>query len=221
VQLEFVHVAFELAVEACTELLAFVYIAEEVIEAIAPFPGASWTDWVEYAALALGVLTSKSKFVVGAKVLELLAIKDEVMDILDPDAGAWWAEVAESGAPVLVSERAASFQVEVPECETDDDKEEVVEEFASSKAGLGIELADCAKLVVKVSASKMEVVISVKILDFVVIDDEDVDEFVKIVLLDEASWQASISLHPLQCRNIETRLKYLHWFSRRQQRGQR
>jgi hypothetical protein len=63
-----------------------------------------------------------------------------------------------------------------------------VEESASSKAGLGTELVDRAGLVVEVSVSKMEVVISVKRLDFVVINDEDVEEFVKMVLPDEASW---------------------------------
>lgn len=63
-----------------------------------------------------------------------------------------------------------------------------MEESASSKAGLGTELVDRAGLVVEVSVSKMEVVISVKRLDFVVINDEDVEEFVKMVLPDEASW---------------------------------
>ena len=63
-----------------------------------------------------------------------------------------------------------------------------MEESASSKAGLGTELVDRAGLVVEVSVSKMEVVISVKRLDFVAINDEDVEEFVKMVLPDEASW---------------------------------
>ncbi len=63
-----------------------------------------------------------------------------------------------------------------------------MEESASSKAGLGTELLDCARLVVEVCVSKTEVLVSVKRLDFVVINDEDVEEFVKMVLPDEASW---------------------------------
>jgi hypothetical protein len=154
----------------------------------APFPGASWTDFVEYDALVLEVLMSKSKFVLGAKMLELVAVECEVMEVLDPNAEAWWAEVAESGAPVLESETAVSFTVEVPESETDDEGEEVVEESASSKTGFGTELLDCAGLVVEVCVSKTEVVVRVRRLDFVVINDEDVEEFVKMVLPDEASW---------------------------------
>jgi hypothetical protein len=184
VQLAFVHVVLELAVEAWNEMLEFVYIVVE-FRAIAPFPGASWTDFVEYAVLVLGVLMSMGKVVLGSRMLELVAIEDEV---LGADAGARWAEVAESGAPALESERAASCTVDIPECETEDDRERVVEESASSKAGLGTELVDRAGLVVEVSVSKMEVVISVKRLDFVVINDEDVEEFVKMVLPDEASW---------------------------------
>lgn len=62
-----------------------------------------------------------------------------------------------------------------------------MEESASSKAGLGPELVGFAALVVEVCESKMELVVSVKRLDFVVINDEDVEEFVKMVLVDEAS----------------------------------
>ena len=39
-QLAFVDVVLELAAEACTEMLEFVYIVVEFTEAIAPFPGA-------------------------------------------------------------------------------------------------------------------------------------------------------------------------------------
>ena len=45
----------------------------------------------------------------------------------------------------------------------------------------------CAGLVVEVCVSKMGLMVSVKRLDFLVINDEDVEEFVKMVLLDEAS----------------------------------
>jgi hypothetical protein len=41
VQVAFVHVVLELAVEACIEMLEFVCIDVEVTEATVPFPGAS------------------------------------------------------------------------------------------------------------------------------------------------------------------------------------
>jgi hypothetical protein len=63
-----------------------------------------------------------------------------------------------------------------------------VEESASSKTGFGTKLLDCAGLVVEVCVSKTEVVVRVRRLDFVVINDEDVEEFVKMVLPNEASW---------------------------------